>query len=233
MKLFSGDMCNMTRQEAATVREMSPNPGKIFIVDDDPSVGRALTRLFKAAGYQAEVFASAFDFLEARKHVDVPCCMVLDMKMPGLGGLELQEELSKEAYAVPIVFMTGYGDIPSSVRAMKQGAVTFLSKPVDDDVLILAVQEALTKDALHKQDLGRLESIQRRLASLTDREYEILTYVIAGLLNKQIASALYISEKTVKAHRGRVMTKMKAGSFADLVRMAGKAGIQPAYKPED
>lgn len=159
--------------------------------------------------------------------------MVLDLKMPGLGGLELQEELVQEPGAVPIVFMTGYGDIPSTVRAMKQGAVTFLSKPADDNVLIQVVQEALAKDALHKKDLVRLETIQRRVASLTAREYEILTYVIAGLLNKQIAFELNISEKTVKAHRGRVMTKMKAGSLAELVRIAGKAGIQPAHNPED
>ena len=211
---------------------MSPTCGKIFIVDDDPAVGKALTRLFDAAGYQAEVFASAHDFLKARRHVDGPCCMVLDVKMPGLGGLELQEELIKEACALPIVFMTGYGDIPSSVRAMKHGAVTFLSKPVDDNVLIQAVQEGLTRDALRKQGMAELEFIQNRVASLTDREHEILIYVISGLLNKQIASSLEISEKTVKVHRGRVMNKMKAASFAELVRMAGKAGIQPALEPE-
>mgnify|MGYP006295690177 CR=1 FL=1 len=204
--------------------------GKVFVVDDDPSVGKSLSRLFQATGYQAEFFPTAFDFLEARKNLDIPCCLVLDLKMPGLDGLELQKELTAEIYSMPIVFLTGYGDIPSSVQAMRQGAVTLLSKPVDGNVLLNAVQEGLRRDALRKHELAHFVSIHSRISNLTVREREILTYVVAGLLNKQIAFLLNISEKTVKAHRGRIMMKMKAGSVAELVRMADRAGIRPVPK---
>lgn len=200
----------------------------IFIVDDDPSVLKGLKRLFKSKGYDVGTFASAQNFLRSNPSRKGPACLVLDMKMPGLSGLEMQEKLDQGEYDVPIVFLTGHGDIPMSVRAMKKGAIDFLSKPVDESDLLVAVEEALQKAA---ENLARQEEnrhIKNLTQSLTPREYEILTYVITGLLNKQIAYALDISEKTVKVHRGRVMQKMNVDSVAELVRLAEKAGVKPA-----
>lgn len=200
----------------------------IFIVDDDPSVLKGLKRLFKSKGYDVGTFASAQNFLRTNPSRKGPACLVLDMKMPGLSGLEMQEKLDQGEYDVPIVFLTGHGDIPMSVKAMKKGAIDFLSKPVDESDLLVAVEEALQKAA---ENLARQEEnrhIKNLTQSLTPREYEILTYVITGLLNKQIAYALDISEKTVKVHRGRVMQKMNVDSVAELVRLAEKAGVKPA-----
>ena len=207
---------------------MSEKQTTVFVVDDDSSVRKGLKRLLKSAGYSVETFDSAEAFLTCDSGCDGPACLVLDVQMPGLNGLDLQEKLVSRDYAMPIIFITGHGDIPTSVRAMKKGAVEFLTKPFDERDLIDAVQEALQKDFQTRCVLREREDIQKRLATLTPREHEILTYVIAGLSNKQIAYVLNISEKTVKAHRGRVMEKTGVESLAELVRLAEKAGVKPA-----
>ncbi len=207
---------------------MSEKQETVFVVDDDFSVRKGLKRLLKSAEYSVEAFSSAEEFLAYDSDCDEPACLVLDVQMPGLNGLDLQENLVSRDYTMPIIFITGQGDIPTSVRAMKKGAVEFLTKPFDEKALLDAVQEALQKDLQTRTVLSEQENIRQRLATLTPREHEILTYVIAGLLNKQIAYALDISEKTVKVHRGRVMEKTGAGSVAELVRLAEKAGVKPA-----
>jgi FixJ family two-component response regulator len=199
----------------------------VFVIDDDPSVLKSLERLIKSVGLKVETFGSAHDFLQTAPDCPGPACLVLDVKMPGLNGLDLQDQLQQRKYAMPIVFITGHGDIPMSVRAMKKGAIDFLTKPFDEEDLLKAVQDALKKDMANRSAMNERQSILQRVKSLTPREYEILTYVITGMLNKQIAYDLDISEKTVKVHRGRVMEKMKANSIAELVRMAGKVGIKP------
>ena len=204
----------------------------VYIVDDDPSVRKGLGRLLKSAGYEVEIFGSAREFLNVDPSCEGPACLVLDMKMPDLNGFDLQQKLKKMGYALPIVFITGHGDIPMSVKAMKTGAVDFLTKPFDEDDLLSAVQEALKKDIKTRETIDERQSILHKIESLTPREYEILTYVITGMLNKQIAYDLDISEKTVKVHRGRVMEKVGVDSVAQLVRMADKAGIQPAEVPK-
>ena len=207
---------------------MSEKQATVFVVDDDSSVRKGLKRLLKSAGYGVEAFASADEFLAFDSRSDGPACLVLDMQMPGLNGLDLQEKLISRYYTRPIIFITGHGDIPTSVRAMKKGAVEFLTKPFDDRDLLDAVHEALRKDLQTRTVLNERAKIHQRLATLTPREHEILTYVIAGLLNKQIAYVLKISEKTVKVHRGRVMEKTGVESLAELVRFAEKAGVKPA-----
>ncbi len=202
--------------------------GTIFVVDDDPLVRKALQRLLKSAGYFTETFPSAKEFLSSGNSSEGPACIILDVKMPGLSGFDLQEELSAASYAMPIIFITGHGDIPSSVKAMKNGAVDFLSKPFEDQDLFDSISVALKKDSITRTVLSERRIIQQRLDQLTLREYEILTFVITGVLNKQIANILHISEKTVKAHRGKVMTKMGVSSVAELVRIAEKLGIKPA-----
>lgn len=204
----------------------------VYIVDDDPSVRKGLGRLLKSAGYEVEIFGSAREFLNVDPDFKGPACLLLDMKMPDLNGFDLQQELNKKVYTLPIVFITGHGDIPMSVKAMKTGAVDFLTKPFDEDDLLSAVQEALKKDIKTRETIDERQSILHKIESLTPREYEILTYVITGMLNKQIAYDLDISEKTVKVHRGRVMEKVGVDSVAQLVRMADKAGIQPAEVPK-
>jgi FixJ family two-component response regulator len=199
----------------------------VFIVDDDPSIRKSLDRLIKSAGLAVETFATAHEFLERHSHKG-PSCLVLDVKLPDLNGLELQEKLLSQEYAMPIVFITGHGDIPMSVKAMKKGAIDFLTKPFDDKDLLDAVQQALQRDSKARTAREERKDIQRRLESLTLREYEILTHVITGMLNKQIALALNISEKTVKVHRGRVIEKMGVDSVAELVRLTEKVGIKPA-----
>ncbi len=206
---------------------MSENNPRVFIVDDDPSIRKSLDRLIRSAGLAVETFATAHEFLERHSHKG-PSCLVLDIKMPGLNGLELQEKLLSQEYAMPIIFITGHGDIPMTVKAIKKGAIDFLSKPFDDKDLLDAVHEALQTDSKAWTVRDELENIHRRLKSLTPREYEILTYVINGMLNKQIAYALKISEKTVKVHRGRVMEKMDVDSVAELVRLTEKLDIKPA-----
>ena len=204
----------------------------VYIVDDDPSVRKGLGRLLKSAGYEVEIFGSAREFLNVDPICERPSCLVLDMKMPELSGFDLQQELKQKNYALPIVFITGHGDIPMSVKAMKTGAVDFLTKPFDEDDLLNAVQEALKKDIKTREAIDERQSILHKIESLTPREYEILTYVITGMLNKQIAYDLDISEKTVKVHRGRVMEKVGVDSVAQLVRLADKVGIQPAEVPK-
>jgi len=207
---------------------MSEKQATVFVVDDDSSVRKGLKRLLKSTGYGVEAFSSAEAFLASDSGCDGPACLVLDVQMPGLNGLNLQEKLISRDYTMPIIFITGHGDIPMSVSAMKKGAVEFLAKPFDDRDLLDAVQEALEKDLQIRTVLSERVNIQQRLTTLTPREHEILTYVIAGLLNKQIAYVLDISEKTVKVHRGRVMEKTGVDSLAELVRIAEKAGIKPA-----
>jgi FixJ family two-component response regulator len=196
----------------------------VFVVDDDPSVRKSLTRLLASAGYAVEAFASAREFL-ARERYAAPCCLVLDVRMPGFTGLDLQEALAGAGHRMSIVFITGHGEVPMSVKAMKGGAVDFLTKPVDDKDLLEAIQRAVAKDV---QDLGaeaRVREIQERVKMLTRRETEVFALVVTGLLNKQIAWALGIGEKTVKVHRARVMEKMRAGSVAELVRLADRVGV--------
>jgi FixJ family two-component response regulator len=199
----------------------------VFIIDDDESVRKGLSRLLRSAGFAVETFATAEQFLE-REHYEGIGCLVLDVRMPGISGIDLQDELSKAAYSMPIVFITGHGNIPMSVHAMKKGAVDFLAKPFDDEELLQAVRAAIEKDTEGRTEHSEVLDIQGRLELLTPREYEILRYVITGMLNKQIAYELGISEKTVKVHRGHIMEKLDVGSVADLVRLAEKVGITPA-----
>jgi FixJ family two-component response regulator len=198
----------------------------VFLVDDDASVRKALTRLIKSAGYQVQAFASARDFLEHWATADDgPACLVLDVRMPGLSGLDLQQELQSANAPLPIIFITGHGDIPMSVKAMKHGAVDFLPKPVKDKALLGAIAQALERAVRERSAHDKLDDIRRRLETLTPREVEVLRLVITGMLNKQIAHQLGTVEKTIKVHRARVMEKMEVQSLAELVRLAERAGI--------
>jgi len=199
----------------------------VFLVDDDPSVLRALSRLLRAAGYEARTFPSSRDFL-ADHDAAVPGCVVLDLAMPGLNGLDLQNALADSGSARPIVFVSGRGDVHSSVRAMKAGAVDFLTKPVSEEDLLVAIRRAIEKDRQLRATRAELESIDARLSTLTPREREVFQHVVAGRLNKQIAATLGTVEKTIKVHRSRMMEKMGVRSLADLVRMAERTGIDPA-----
>jgi len=199
----------------------------VFVVDDDPSIRESLSLLLSSAGYSVNTFASAKEFLESEHSTSGPACLVLDVKMPGISGLDLQKELTSRNYAIPVIFITGHGDIPMSVQAMKKGAVDFLSKPFDDGQLLDAVKVALLKDSQARSDLNEQKHIMQRLDSLTTRENEILTYLITGMLNKQIAYELKISERTVKAHRKQVFDKMGVNSMAELVRLTEKVGVKP------
>jgi FixJ family two-component response regulator len=199
----------------------------VFVVDDDPSVLRALARLFSAAGFEARAFASPTAFLEQHDPA-TPGCLVLDLALPGLDGLQLQQALTASGRARPIVFITGRGDIPTSVRAMKSGAVDFLTKPINDEDLLAAVRNAIEMDRRARVAQVELDALGQRLASLTPREREVLAHVVTGRLNKQIAADLGTVEKTIKVHRARIMAKMAARSLADLVRIAERLGIPPA-----
>jgi FixJ family two-component response regulator len=202
------------------------HPGAmVYVVDDEPSVRKSLGRLLKAAGYRTEVFASAREFLDLEREDEV-ACLVLDVQMPDLNGLELQQELARSDRPLSIVFITGHGDIPTSVRAMKAGATDFLAKPFDEKDLLEAIERALEKAGSDSEERAAAREAKRRLSALTPREHEVLLHVLAGEMNKQIASALGTSEKTVKVHRGRVMHKMQVQSVADLVRLCEKAGIR-------
>src|SRR5690606_5564861 len=207
--------------------ELSAADPVVFVVDDDPSVLRALCRLFSAAGLEPRAFSSSTAFLEAHDPA-TPGCLVLDLALPGLHGLELQQALSDSGGARPIVFITGRGDIPTTVRAMKGGAVDFLTKPVNDSELLAAVQRAIDADRLARAAHIERDELLQRLASLTPREREVLVHVVAGRLNKQIAADLGTVEKTIKVHRARVMEKMAVRSLADLVRIAERLGLPPA-----
>jgi FixJ family two-component response regulator len=191
--------------------------GIVFVVDDDPSVRKGLTRLVRSAGFHAEAFASAEEFLRQLTQ-DARGCLVLDVQMPGLSGLELQDAIARLPHCMPIIFITGHGDIPMSVRAMKRGAVDFLSKPFDDRELLDAIAVAMQRDRHAHDRRALVDGIRARADSLTPRELEVMTLVTAGYPNKYIGAELGISEKTVKVHRGRVMRKMAANSLADLVR---------------
>jgi FixJ family two-component response regulator len=197
----------------------------IAIVDDDPSVRKGLSSLIRSAGLQVETFASAQEFL-ARPGAEAPSCLVLDLQMPGLSGLDLQKRMAEVGLEIPIVFHTGHGNIPASVQAMKAGAVEFLTKPFDEHDLLQAIQEAIERDRRTRQQHAEMRELQNRYQSLTAREQEVMQQVVSGLLNKQIAAELNITEYTVKIHRGRVMRKMHAESLADLVRMAENLEIR-------
>jgi FixJ family two-component response regulator len=203
---------------------MSAVKPMVFVVDDDPSVRRSLTRLLTSAGYTVEAFASAKEFL-AREPYAGPCCLVLDVRMPGLSGLELQETLATAGRRMSIVFVTGHVDVPMSVRAMKRGAADLLTKPVDDKDLLAAIHRCVAKDVEDLGEEARVAEVRKRVKLLSPRETEVFALVVTGMLNKQIASALGISEKTIKVHRARVMEKMRAGSVAELVRLADLVGV--------
>jgi FixJ family two-component response regulator len=196
----------------------------IFLVDDDAGVLKGLSRLLRARGYDVQAFSSPQAFL-AGHDGSIPGCAVFDVSMPGLDGLELQQALSSGGSQRPVIFLTGKGDIPTSVRAMRAGAIDFLTKPVDDDDLLAAIARAVRHDADTRHASAELDSMNARFAILTPREREVMTHVIAGRLNKQIAGDLGTVEKTIKVHRGRVMEKLGVRSVADLVRLAEKAGI--------
>ena len=197
----------------------------VAIVDDDPSVRTGLQRLIRSVGWKAETFASAQEFLN-RPRPEAPSCLVLDLQLPGLSGLDLQKRMADAGLEIPIVFLTGHGNIPTSVKAMKAGAVEFLTKPVDEEDLLRAIQEAIERDRQAREENADKRELQRRYESLTTREQEVMAQVISGLLNKQIAGELKIAEDTVKFHRGHIMRKMQADSLADLVRMAENLGIR-------
>ena len=204
---------------------MQQSDAIIAIVDDDPSVRKGLERLIRSLGWQAKTFASAQEFLD-RPRTEAPSCLVLDLQLPGLSGLDLQKRMSEAGLETPIVFLTGHGNIPASVKAMKAGAVEFLTKPVDEEELLKAIKEAIERDRRTRQQHAELHDLRDRYQSLTAREQEVMQQVISGLLNKQIAGELNITEDTVKFHRGHIMRKMQADSFADLVRMAETLGIR-------
>ena len=206
---------------------MADSAALVFIVDDEPSVREALRRLLSSAGFAVETYGSALEFLD-RALPDAPSCLVLDVNLPGLSGLDLQKRMAEINLRIPIVFMTGRGDIPTSVRAMKAGALDFLSKPFTDQEVLGAVEQALQHDRAVREQQADLGELQFRLRSLTGRERQVMERVVSGLLNKQIAAELGTSEIMIKVHRGRVMKKMQARSLADLVRMSATLGIRPA-----
>ena len=199
----------------------------VFVVDDDPAMRNALTNLFRSVGLRAEVFGSAPELLQS-KLPDVASCLVLDIRLPGLSGLDFQTELAKANIRIPVIFVTGHGDIPMTVRAMKAGAVDFLTKPFRDQDMLDAVARAIERDRKRREDERIVSDVQARFETLTPREREVLALVTAGLMNKQIATEIGLAEITVKIHRGHIMKKMGARSLADLVRMAEMLGIRRA-----
>lgn len=206
---------------------ITENPSSIFIVDDDLSIRSSLGMLLESAGYHVTCFSSALEFLNSELIHNKNSCIVLDVKMSGLSGLDLQKELRSINCITPIIFMTGHGDIPMSVQAMKDGAINFLAKPFDDDQLLDSIIEAISlgKESYEKQ--SSIDQINQKIDKLTPREHEVLKHLIAGLLNKQIAYELNISERTVKAHRKQILDKMGIKSMAELVRLTEKIGIEP------
>ena len=203
------------------------NEPTIFIIDDDPSVRKGLTRLVSAAGMNTETFASAREFLDS-DNLDSPGCIILDVQMPEMTGPELQEELGKTSFGLPIIFLSGHGDVPTTATAMKKGAVDFLTKPVDGPILLETISISLEKDAENRRQRKISSEINAQINLLTAREFEVMTWVISGMLHKQIAGEMNISEETVKIHRGRVMHKLEIVSVAELVRLCEKICISPA-----
>ena len=200
---------------------------RIFIVDDDATFSKSLARLAKSIGYDVELFSSANDFL-AMEPFDGTSCLLLDVRMPGLTGPDLQEELNKRNISIPIIFLTAHGDMPTGIKAMKDGAVDFLLKPIEEHALFEAIDKALDRDAQSKEQRKEIEEAKRLVATLTPREHETLRWLIIGMLNKQVARFLEITERTVKAHRGQIMRKLDVVSVAELVRLAQKADVSPA-----
>lgn len=203
---------------------MSPVAPIVFVVDDDISVRESLEALMRYAGYQAETFASAREFL-ARPPARVPSCLVLDVSLPDLNGLELQERIAADRIEMPIIFITGHGDIPMTVKAMKAGAIEFLTKPLGPDALLSAIKNAIARSQTALGQEAETQALRDRYGSLSGREREVMILVTSGLMNKQVGGKLGISEITVKSHRGRVMRKMKARSLADLVKIAARLGL--------
>ena len=203
---------------------MSETDAMVFVVDDDAPMRESLKNLIRSVGLRVELFSSAQEFLRS-KRLDLPSCLVLDVRLPGLSGLDLQKRTTEAGMEIPIIFITGHGDIPMSVRAMKAGAVEFLTKPFRDQDLLDSIQEALERDRKAREERAALQELRSRFASLTPREREVMERVVAGLLNKQIGAELGTSETTVKIHRHQMMEKMGAGSLPELVRMADRLGI--------
>ncbi len=206
---------------------MSKAGPRVFVIDDDRSVRRSLANLLESEDHSVETFARAEEYLARAPH-EGPACLVLDVRMPGLDGLALQQQLTQQGRSEQIVFITGHGDIPMGIHAMKNGAVDFLPKPFDDAALLGAVAQALSRSAAAQQVNGERTEVRARIALLTPREFEVFRYVIAGLLNKQIAAELDAAERTIKRHRGCVMQKLGVVSVAELTRLAQQAGVQPA-----
>jgi len=203
--------------------------GRVFVVDDDASVRKSLERLLTSVGYRVQTFESAREFLARPQTADGgPQCLILDIRMPGVSGLDLQLSLRSSGATIPIIFSTGFGDVTSSVRAMKIGAVDFLTKPIDEEELLVAVERGLTLDAEMRRVDALMNVLTTRQDRLTPRENQVFALVVTGMLNKQIAGRLGTCERTIKVHRARIMKKMEAGSVADLVRMADRLGLQPA-----
>jgi FixJ family two-component response regulator len=201
---------------------MNRDDSTVFVIDDDVSIREALQNLFRSVGLKVKTFGSAQEYLSVTENVDVSGCLVLDVRLPGTSGLDLQRQLVESNTQIPILFITGHGDIQMSVRAMKAGAVEFLTKPFRDQDLLDAVQQALDRDRVHRGRRAELSELQKRYESLTSREQQVMRLVVQGVVNKQIANQLNVSEPTVKMHRGHVMQKMQAGSLADLIKLSEK-----------
>jgi len=206
---------------------MSEDKAIVFVVDDDPSMRRSLESLLRSVGHDVRLFSSAPEFMRAQRE-DAPGCLVLDVRLPGMSGLAFQQELTKAGVALPIIFVTGHGDVPMTVRAMKAGAAEFLTKPFDDQVLLDAIHAALERDRARRRDDASLATLQAHYKELTERERQVMSHVAAGWVNKRIAAELGLSVVTVKVHRGQVMRKMQAKSVANLVRMADRLGVPHA-----